>query len=110
MLAGGIVVVVAAIAMLLLGVWWFSDRTFCAGVFRSGEQAGGAIVAATEVGFSFDERRVERRRDRIVVTVRTGRTGDDAEELRAEWRRILNQYEGREGNPGGGCWERGVGD
>jgi len=61
-------------------------------------------------GFGFERRRVERRRDRIFVTVRTGKTGDDAAELRAHWRRIVNEYDGRQGNPADGCWERGFGD
>jgi len=106
----GLAALAGAVAVVLVGIWWFSDNTYCAGIFRSDQQADRAIEAAEEAGFSFDRRRVERRRDRIIVTVRTGSTGDDAEGLRAEWRRILDQYEGREGNPGGGCWERGLGD
>ena len=106
MAVGGLAVIAAALLALLFGMWWSGawwfgyDNTFCAGGFRSTELADGATKAATDAGFSFDQRRVDRRPYRISLTVRTGSTGEDAEELRGKWRRILDQYDGRQRTPG----------
>jgi hypothetical protein len=114
-MSGRVLIVVPAVlgfgvGIALLAVSWFAADTFCGGIFKSSDQAEAAIEDARDAGLRFDDQRVAERSRRTVITVTANETGDDARELRDEFRRILARHGGDEGHPGGGCWERGIGD